>query len=88
MKIMTCFGVPLIATIFYFLISFLKIVAIDGTPKQVIVTDATGCNPPKLKNLKLDEAYFFQGCDDIVSSGPLQTFQDNVLPSSSGKKGK
>jgi adenylate cyclase class IV len=27
----------------------IKIVAIDGTPKQVIVTDATGYNPPKLK---------------------------------------
>jgi hypothetical protein len=27
----------------------IKIVAIDGTPKQVVVTDATGCNPQKLK---------------------------------------
>jgi hypothetical protein len=24
-----------------------KIVAIDGTPRQVVVTDATGCNPQK-----------------------------------------
>jgi hypothetical protein len=30
----------------------LKIIAIDGSPKQVIAEDVTECNAPKLKNLK------------------------------------
>jgi hypothetical protein len=51
----TCWGVPSIATTFSFLILLftslhvLASIATDSTPKQVIVTDATGCNPQKLK---------------------------------------
>jgi hypothetical protein len=30
----------------------IEIVGIDGSPKQVIVTDATECNPQKLKKTK------------------------------------
>jgi hypothetical protein len=50
--LMTCLGVPSIPTIFIFLLSFVvAIVPIDGTPKQVVITDTQGCNPQKLKKI-------------------------------------